>query len=60
MGHGRTEMTILYTHAPSEQVSEALERLSEKIATAANLVPGKEDRSYEQGGVSCKCRVLST
>jgi len=41
MGHGRTEMTILYTHAPSEQVSEALERLSERLATAANLVPGE-------------------
>jgi integrase len=40
MGHGRAEMTLRYTHAPSEQVSEVLERLSEKIVTAASLKPG--------------------
>ena len=41
MGHGRAEMTLQYTHIPSQQVSEVLERLSEKIVTAANLKPGK-------------------
>jgi integrase len=40
MGHGRAEMTLHYTQAPSQQVSEVLERLSEKIVTAANLKPG--------------------
>jgi integrase len=40
MGHGRAEMTLHYTHVPSQQVSEVLERLSEKIVTAANLKPG--------------------
>ena len=39
MGHGRAEMTLHYTHVPSQQVSEVLERLSEKIITAANLNP---------------------
>jgi integrase len=40
MGHGRAEMTLHYTLSPSEQVSEVLERLSERIVTAANLKPG--------------------
>ncbi len=40
MGHGRAEMTLHYTHAASQQVSEVLERLSERIVTAANLKPG--------------------
>jgi integrase len=39
MGHGRAEMTLHYTHVPSGQVSEVLERLSEKIIVAANLKP---------------------
>jgi integrase len=42
MGHGRAEMTLHYTHVPSQQVSEVLERLSERIVTAANLKPGKK------------------
>jgi integrase len=37
MGHGRAEMTPHYTHVPSEQVSEVLERLSEKIVEGAHL-----------------------
>ena len=37
MGHGRAEMTLHYTHSPSEQVCEVLERLSEKIVAAAGL-----------------------
>lgn len=37
MGHGRAEMTLHYTHVPSEQVSEVLERLSEKIVEGAQL-----------------------
>ena len=42
MGHGRAEMTLYYTHVPSQQVSEVLERLSEKIVTAAHLKPGRK------------------
>jgi integrase len=42
MGHGRAEMTLHYTHVPSQHVSEVLERLSEKIVTAAHLKPGKK------------------
>jgi integrase len=42
MGHGRAEMTLHYTHVPSQQVFEVLERLSERIITAANLEPGKK------------------
>ena len=42
MGHGRAEMTLHYTHVPSQQVSEVLERLSEKIITAANLKPAQQ------------------
>jgi integrase len=41
MGHGRAEMTLHYTHVPSQQVSEVLERLSQKIITAANLLPAQ-------------------
>jgi integrase len=42
MGHGRAEMTLHYTHVPSQQVSEVLERLSDKIITAANLKPTQQ------------------
>jgi integrase len=42
MGHGRAEMTLHYTHVPSQQVSDVLERLSQKIMTAARLKPGKK------------------
>ena len=42
MGHGRAEMTLHYTHVPSQQVSEVLERLSEKIVTQAHLRPGRK------------------
>jgi integrase len=42
MGHGRAEMTLHYTHVPTQQVSEVLERLSEKIVTAANLRPAQK------------------
>ena len=41
MGHGRAEMTLHYTHVPSQQVSEVLERLAEKIVSGANLKNGK-------------------
>jgi integrase len=41
MGHGRAEMTLHYTHTPSEQASEILERLSEKIIASSNLTPLK-------------------
>jgi integrase len=41
MGHGRAEMTLHYTHVPSQQVSEVLEHLSDKIITAANLKPAQ-------------------
>jgi integrase len=40
MGHSRAEMTLHYTHSPSDQVCEVLERLSEKIVTAAGLTSG--------------------
>jgi len=42
MGHGRAEMTLHYTHVPSQEVSEVLERLSERIVTAADLKPAKK------------------
>jgi integrase len=42
MGHGRAEMTLLYTHVPSPRVSKVLERLSGKIVAAANLKPGNK------------------
>jgi integrase len=42
MGHGRAEMTLHYTHVPPQQVTEVLERLSEKIVSAASLRPAKE------------------
>ncbi len=40
MGHGRAEMTLQYTHVPTERASEVLERLSEKLVAAAKLKPG--------------------
>jgi integrase len=40
MGHSRVEMTLHYTHSPSEQVRQALEGLSERIVTAAHLRSG--------------------
>ena len=42
MGHGRAAMTLHYTHVPSQQMSEVLERLSERIVTAAHLKPAKK------------------
>jgi len=42
MGHGRAEMTLHYTQVPSQRVSEVLERLSDKIITAARLKSGKK------------------
>jgi hypothetical protein len=42
MGHGRAEMTLHYTHVPSQQVSEVPERQSERIVTAAHLKPDKK------------------
>jgi integrase len=42
MGHGRAEMTLRYTHVPTERASEVLERMSEKIVTAAHLRPGEK------------------
>jgi integrase len=42
MGHGRAEMTLHYTHVPSQQVSEVLERLSERMVTAAHLKAGRK------------------
>lgn len=39
MGHGRAEMTLHYTHVPSQQVSEVLERLSERLVAAAQMKP---------------------
>jgi len=42
MGHGRAEMTLHYTHVPSQRVADVLERLSEKIVNKAHLKPGKK------------------
>jgi len=49
MGHDRAEMTLHYSHVPSQQVSEVLERLPEKIVTAAHLKPAKK-KSFQQKG----------
>ena len=40
MGHSRAEMTLQYTHVPTERASEVLEGIAEKIAAAAKLKPG--------------------
>ena len=40
MGHSRAEMTLQYTHVPTERASEVLEGIAEKIVAAAKLKPG--------------------
>jgi integrase len=37
MGHANAEMTLYYTHTPSDQAREVLDRLAEKLVKAANL-----------------------
>jgi integrase len=37
MGHSRAEMTLHYTHTPSEQACSALEGLAGKLVKAAHL-----------------------
>lgn len=37
MGHSRAEMTLHYTHTPSEQACSVLEQLAEKLVKAAHL-----------------------
>ena len=37
MGHSRAEMTLYYTHTPTDQARVVLERLAERIVKAANL-----------------------
>ena len=41
MGHAHAEMTLHYTHTPTEQARNVLERLAEKVVRAAKLeMPG--------------------
>ena len=37
MGHSRAEMTLHYTLTPTDQARDVLERLAQKVVTAANL-----------------------
>ena len=37
MGHAHAEMTLHYTHTPSDQAREVLERLAAKLVKAAHL-----------------------
>jgi len=37
MGHSHAEMTLHYTHTPSEQARSVLEQLAEKLVKAAHL-----------------------
>ena len=43
MGHANAEMTLHYTHTPSDQAREVLERLAGELVCAANL--GGQERS---------------
>ena len=61
MGHSRAEMTLHYTHVPSEQVSEVLERLSEKIVAEAHLRPEETKEVRMRTAVARReCEFLST
>ncbi len=41
MGHANAEMTLHYTHTPSEQACDVLEHLAEKLVKAADLEVAK-------------------